>query len=439
MPRVRKETKEAKETATGEPKPPKIDFFLDDGHPNPKAMTVWEFMQALTEDQWGDYVGYLYRVGPKKVVTDRNMYIAVITAPITKEDVKRLYGGKKFTLHFNRRVGKRQIATHNPEQFDIEAEPKWQDGELPLDPGGRAHASPAAGGVDPNVLEGLTNLITNLVAQNAEAQRTGKTFDPTAAIASAFEIQNKGTSAAIKVMAEQAGGPSLDGKLMDRLLDRAFPKDPPVQPNPVEQIKTIMELMNELRPPGGGSSGPESPWVALAQGIGPRLDPILEKIANIIQNWAVISMSKNPAAMAQLGKAVAPAAAPAAAAPANASTGAAPAPEAPAGVQPTPEQIQKYNRSVIIDQIKRAILQTLFDGGSGDVAAEVAEKMDPEFAAEFAKILEKDIASLTADPILAPAVTAPRLAEFVSEFLSFFVQEAPTETEAAPAASPEAA
>lgn len=435
MPRVRKEKKEEKPKEN----PPAVKRYLEDGHPNPAAMNLWDFMQELTEDQWSDYIGYLYRVEPRKVPTDRRKYIAVVVSPITLEDVKRLYGGKKFTLIFNRRHGSRQIMIYT-ERFDIEAPEIPQDGEIfeKDGPGGRQRSGAPGNGVDPNVLEGLTNLISNLVAQNAEAQRTGQTFDPTAAIASAFEIQNKGTSAAIKVMAEQAGGGnSLDGKLMDRLLDRAFPKDPPVQSNPIEQIKAVLELTNELRPAGGGS-GPESPWVALAQGIGPRLDPILEKIANIIQNWAVISMSKNPAAMAQLGKAVAPAAAPAAAAPANASTGAAPAPEAPAGVQPTPEQIQKYNRSVIIDQIKRAILQTLFDGGSGDVAAEVAEKMDPEFAAEFAKILEKDIASLTADPILAPAVTAPRLAEFVSEFLSFFVQEAAAETEAAPAA-PEAA
>lgn len=442
MPRVRKEAKNDKEKEAGEPKPPKVDFYLDDGHPNPAAMSVWDFMQELSEEQWTEYVGYLYRVQPRKQPTDRPAYIAVVSAPITLEDVKRLYGGQKFTIHFNRRIGKRQKGIYTV-QFDIEAEAIPQDGEIfekPLAPGRASQA--ATGGTDATVLEGLTNLISNLVAQNAEAQRTGQPFDSTAAITEALKIQSQGATAAIEMMKNKEGSGGKEDQtilkmVLPILLERAF--KPPQENSTVDQIRAVLELTNELRPRGGGSSGPENAWVALAQGVGPRLDPILEKIASIVQNWAVISMSKNPAAMAQIQKAVAPAAASAAAAPANASPGAAPAAEAPAGAQPTPEQIQKYNRSVITDQIKKAIVQMLFDGGSGDLAAEVAEKMDPEFAVEFAGILQKDIASLTADPILAPAVTAPRLAEFVSEYLSFFAQEAPIETEAAPAASPEAA
>ncbi len=182
MPRVRKATTNGKEKGGGDQKPPKVAYYLADGHPNPAAMTVWEFMQALTDDQWTEYIGYLYRVEPKKIPTANPTYIAVIPPPITQEEIRLKYGGNKFTLHFNRRVGTRQNKIYTPIRFDIEARPIWQDGERPIDPGRGGHASSAAGGVDPTVLEGLTYLISNLVALNAEALRTGKTFLPTAAM-----------------------------------------------------------------------------------------------------------------------------------------------------------------------------------------------------------------------------------------------------------------
>lgn len=431
MPRVRKGAKEEKPKDN----PPEVKRYLEDGHPNPVAMNLWDFMQELTEDQWSEYIGYLYRVEPRKMPTERKRYIAVVVSPLTQEDVKRLYGGQKFTLIFNRRVGKRQVAIYT-ERFDIEAVEIPQDGEVfeKDSPSGRQRSATLGSGTDPTVLEGLTNLISNLVAQNAEAQRTGQPFNSVAAMVEGLKIQSLGATAAIDMMKKEKGGSKEDSgvkdKILDKLLDRAFA--PPPQTDPIGQIKAVLELTNELRPAGGGgSSGPESPWLALATVVGPKLDTILEKIEGIFQNRAVIAMSANPAALAQIQKPAAPATA-------GTPTGAAPAAAPSAGTQPTPEQVQKYNRSVIIDQIKKAIVQMLFDGSPGDLAAEVAEKMDPEFAAEFAKVLEKDIASLTKDPILAPAVTAPRLSEFVAEFLGYFAQEAPAETEAVPAASPAA-
>jgi len=428
---------------------------LEDGHPNPLAMDLWEFMRALTEDQWNEYIGYLYRTAPKKMATDKAKYLMVFTNPITIEEIQQKYGGKKFTIHFNRKVGTRQQSVYPPVQFDIEAEPIWQDGETPLEAAARQTAGAATEGT--TQLMGLfEKLLGDVLKQRDEANKEGRGFNAGDAFKEALATQKDSAAQAIAFVREQTAGKDtgmidlvtkmlekmmdkkespLESKLLDRLLDRAFGEGE--KADPLEKINQWLDLADRLRDGKSGGSRGGTDWGSIAGKVVDALPGLLQNAKELIQTAAVARGIQVPGAP------------PAGARPALlAGPGAQPAPQpspAPAnGAGAAPLLTEDQASLIVVTRVKQMLVEKLFDSQNvedatenGLAAAEIADAMHPAFAEHLAGVLKSDYSQLAGDPVLSRAASHPNVIPFCKEYIAYF-DEPGAEPPAGPVAVPPA-
>jgi hypothetical protein len=414
---------------------PEPDRFLKDGFPNPAAMDVWEYMRELTEEQWQKHIIYLYRINPTvSRIPGQPAYLDKYAGPISIADIAERYGGLEYRLDLIRTDTHRNVYRH---RFPIDATPKNAHGEK--FEGQPAAAAPGSANGSQN--DQMLSVVQTLLEQRDETP--DEYFDPRAAVSEAIKIQAEGAREAIKLIAEQksGGGDSMIIKLLlPALIQQAFGKPQPdaaAAVNPVAQLRDVLGVVNELR--GGEPGAPLAPaaatnnvWVALAQSVGPRLETILEKVGGLLERWAAVQAASQgrrpaiplPAVQQQpaqhLGGDVVLTAVPPAAVPI--------APEAkPAG------PVVFDRRAIVRDAIKERIIEMLFGGDDGQLAAEVADRMDPDFADELARTLRENPAGVAADPILGRAIQSPALEPFVTRFLSYF-DETPAGIPPAPGA-----
>lgn len=445
------ETLEAPAPAPADPaQPPVLSQYLSDGHPNPDAMSVWEFMQLLTEDQWNEYLGYLYRVTPKRAPTDNPKYLICFTTPLTVEEIKRRYGGKKYTLLFNRRVGSRQKQIYKT-QFDIEAEPIWQDGEDPLDPPKPSAAAAAQEGTAQ--LYGLfEKLLGDVLKQRDQASQEGRGFNVGEAFKEALATQRNSAEQAIAFVREQSKSEGsgmvgmlttlvekllekkespLESKLLDKLLERAFGEGQQKEAgDPLEQIERVLNIADRLK--GGGRRGGTDWAEVVVKGLD-ALPQLLSGAKELIQSAASArGIQAPPPGMAG--------ARPTATAPVAVLPAAAPPPAKPNGAAPPaqpaePGALTEEMASIVIqNRVKQMLVEKLFAGEAGDAAAEVADAMHRPFAEHLALVLKTDPTQLAGDEILKRATTHPNCMEFAKEFCAYFEEEGAEP--AAPAAAP---
>lgn len=421
---------------------------LEDGHPNPAAMDLWEFMRRLNEEQWDHYIGYLYRTAPKKMATDKAKYLMVFTNPVTIEEIQQKYGGKKFTIHFNRKVGTRQQSVYPPVQFDIEAEPIWHDGEAPLEPGAKQAAGAAEAGT--TQLMGLfEKLLGDVLKQRDQATQDGKGFNVGDAFKEALATQKDSAAQAIAFVREQQAGKDngmvdlvtkmmekfmekkespLESKLLDKLLDRAFGDGE--KEDPFEKMTSMLDFADRIRgenPKGGGRSSGTN-WVDIAGKLIDQLPGMLQNAKELIQTAAQARGIQAPGAPGGArpaliaGPTLHPPGVAGATAPPNGAPPPGAAPGAPAG--PMTEQ---QAESIVVARIKQVIVEKLFESTTqaeaeenGMVAAELADAMHPGFAEHLAEVLKTDYSQLAGDPVLSRAAGHPNVIQFCKQYIAYF-------------------
>ena len=421
--------------------------YLPDGHPNPKAWNIWDFMQELSEkDFWQHYIGYLWRVFPKHAPTDRAAYIAAVVSPLTLEMVRQLYGGKKFTLQLNRRVGTRQKQVYK-EQFDVDAPVIWQDGEVPLDgtvPLARGAAR--AGGVstpDPSAAnrdDMLNKLLDDLITQRNQAEAQGQSFDAGEALSQAVALMNTGfTSALTSVTGNLGKGDNAivtvlgnmltelikvnaskkDDPIMQMLLTKALEKAAPE--NPLQAITAMLTLLKELgvKIGSGRPAEPGSEWAGVVEKGLEKLPEILSHAARFVPQRGAPGP---PARLLTVSPAPAPAATPAATpAPANLPPEVSAGQESDTPPAPVPPDLVDM---IAQNVVKTAIVRMLYNGDSGDEAAHSAEMAHEPLARRLAEILKTNPAELQQDPILSQALTHANVLTFSKEFIAYFEEDA---------------
>ncbi len=424
--------------------PPPVPAWLDDGFPNPAAFPnsdqgFEEFQNAITEkDLWGEYIGSLYRVAPRRLPTDKEANVCQFVSPLTIAAIKKKYGGKKWTVFLNRLVNGRQRLAKKF-QFDIEAKPIWQDDETaePAETTGRSADGTAV----------LVGLVKDLVKARDQAASEGKEWNPDAAIGKSIEIMSKGSNAALDMIASQAaaagkGNNELttmllkalidktdsnpQGQIVEKLIERAFA----APPNPLDQIKGWLEISDRIG--NRGSPGGGADWSGVFEKLIDRGPSLLEQGRQLLAEASALNRQNPAAAPARkLGPTPVPSATPAtAAAPATATSTSPPGP-------PTDEQIGEYNRRVIRTHLKATIVGMALHSEDGSTAAEMVDLMDHEFAEELATMLRDDPQSLSIDPILKEVRQAPNLQQFIAGFLEYFEpEEEPADSAAEPAGAP---
>lgn len=467
--------KKAKTAEQIEDERPKMAEYLDDGHPNPEAMDVWQFMQVLDDKNlWDHYIAYLFRIEPKRA-GDKNPNIGCFSTSLSLEHVRRVYGGRKFTLILNRKVGTRQPTVYKA-QFDIEAAPIYQDNE-----DDRIGRVASKGGVPMDAVDSakpdplLTKLVDDLIEQRDQMVSRGETFDTGAALQNAISLQNEGFKAAISSIAANAGksnSAGVDTESWIKLITLVMPLIQPLltpKQDPLTQaiiqkyinesaqpkesaektsVNTAIELIREIRSEfgKGGAGGGRLDWPAVAMSAVEKLPEILAHGSQVIEN--AMKLKGMPAttngAERQPQRAM-----PAATTEHPNRPGAR---EIQPGAELTPEQ--KQQAEIMLVQLygvraKEIIVKKLFDGPEGDsnsggeIAAIVISEMHPDYAMGLAKQFERamtgdqqQIAAFRADPILGqifnnPKVTLTMVQAFAKDFCETIHDRAEEEAERA--------
>ena len=430
------------------------DEYLPDGHPNPNAWDVWGFMQELSEkDLWQHYIGYLYRVFPKHAPTDRPAYIAAVVNPLTLEMVRQQFGGKKYTLQLNRRVGTRQKQVYK-EQFDIDAPVIWQDGEVPADgsvpsqrgPGRPAQLSTVVDAATGKRDDMLNKLLDDLIEQRNQAESQGQSFDAGEALAKAMALMNTGfTSALTSVTTNLGKGDNStvsalttlvsdliksntarkEDPILQTLLNRALEKPE----DPFEKITGILTLLEKLGiklGSGRTTVEPGSEWAGVIEKIVDKAPELLGQAVQIGAQRAAanrgmgVSLPSTPAASRVEVLKMVPRVAAATTPSATEATASQPPPGSETlPVAISPELADRISQNVV----KAAIVRMLFNGDSGDDAAHFAEMAHEPFARHLAAMLKANAPELQQDPILEQAMSHVNVLAFAQDYIAYFEEE----------------
>lgn len=410
-------------TAVAE-KPPEQARYLPDGFPNPKAMDVWGYMQALTEEQWGSHMAYLYRTQPRIArSSDKPGYLEKFVGAVTLDDIRDEWGGLTYTI-----ILKRDQEKVYETRFSIEAPPKFKHGEMPENV--PATTEPPA--VDPAALTDaallpvLERLLSDALAQRDKAQEEGREFNPRDVVAEAMSLQSEASKQAISFMAEQMraatkGGGGVDDMVkMIGVLQTLGLVGQREEKSELDQIDKVLGIMDKLGHRGGGG---ESVWVELARSMGPNLPTVVSNLAGSIENLAKISANNLQRAGMEKGVKVAPAQ-PRPAVPAV--EGAAP-PEPAGAVPPTetppaatdPNQVEAES---IAKFFKRKIVQYIEEGATGAECADWLDEADPTFATHLCQVLQTNPEKLGTDPILSKITQNARTLEFCREYVARIIE-----------------
>ena len=468
MPRAR-----APQNHQTEPKPPleeerpQPDRYLSDGFPNPKAMNVWDYMQELTDEQWKEHIGYLYRTSPTTMrVQGKAAFLLKFASPITEEQIAEQYGGRAYTLILKR--GKEKAYE---ERFGIEAPPKFQDSETPE--GAAAEEKKESAATD-GVLQ---QLIDVLKGELAEAKAQGRETNPMGALKTSLELMQHASKSSIDFALKQApqqpniaemisaiselqklGGGGGGGGLVETLkvLRELGVLGNQQQRNPLGQMRDLLGLIKELKEESGGGGGEGSVWTELARSVGPHLAGMIENLRGSMGDFRAAQEAQTARTMIGKGYQVrapqgaAPLPGAAGAAPAIPSVGArapssgAPLP-GPVLVQPAPSsppyggaaESPPDNQAIasfMQDFIKSRIVKFLKDGESGEEAAGWADDTDPFFAEQLAQVIKENPAALAHDAIFSQVIQHPDLRRFAEDYVAYF--EKAEEPEPVPTGAP---
>src|SRR5579885_3206670 len=447
-----------------------ISEFLEDGHPNPEFYEdndkgYDDILVTIKEkDLAPHYVIYLYRIEPRRLDTGSGkpsrLYRGDGALPgqlLDYESIKTRYGGRKWTVHLNRKLNNsnrdRNCKTFH---FDIERPAIWQDGEEPADPTPRRAANPAPEpaaaetAVNQNDNDVLKQLISHVLKEEQRAKEKGEQFDPAAALKNAFDIQKLGLEHVLQMIPKATGGGMellvtfvlpLIVKLIDQmsnrqpdpllklLAEKALKEKEEEPKNDVSRIREILEIAGMVK---GGGAPKGTDWAEVGNNLVDKLPAVLQYGAEMLRNAAILRTGARPQPQpepaarqlpgAQIER---PRAAQAADRPPVAT-----AAESPEAIQQSIEA-QNY---IALQLVKQTIVKMLYNGDSGDAAAHVADNLYPEFAARLAedlKAAQTDPARLKPlqdDAILSKAFEHLKSLEFAQHFAAYF-EEVPEEAE----------
>jgi len=444
----------AKVVDVQEPPPEELadDLRLEDGLPNPKALNVWDYMEALTPEQWTKHIWYIYRTRPKTVMGgSKPHYLDTGNEAFREQWIKENFGGGGYRLILNKMVGRTQPTLYD-EYFTIAGSPKLRPEESLRDGGGEAAQTDKTG--NEQLLS--AKLLDDLIRQRDQAAESGKDFDTGQALQNALNLQNTGFNSALTAITANLGkqdnqsltvlttlvvelirnnGKKDDSDLTKLLLEKALEKD---GSDSIERLSAMLDFAEKLRGNPRGGSG-RTDWASVGATFVQKLPEIFQNATEFIREAVIAKTALGPVIRPN------PPAGQLAAAPAALEPGTPAAAPQPAA----PSQQALYNRAVLVEGVKRSILKMAQESANegaeemtaaGEGAGNLAELMDAPFAHELARVLRTNPAALAGDAILSQCQTLPHIREFAAGYLKFFEDEPEPEqpAPAPPAAQPAA-
>ncbi len=426
------------------------------------ALSIFEAMEKMTEEDWSDKMLYIVRSMPYTVnkgePTKKHGSIHKGGFPgMTKEEISDAFGGYKFHLWL--KMGK---ATLCEGWHEVDADPKLLPTEQLVTPSETRQPAEAAASAGEASMAKVIQLL--LEERKSKAEQVGDTQTANA-MQKAIELVASGAQQAQAIIAKAGQAPTLNEQfdmaqkimalaapkedsvskaLMLKLIDRAFAAPPTAgtTANPLDQIGSTMDLIDKLEEKFGGSTRGGSDWRGLLAQAAFKLMEHLPTLARAIQQRPVYVV--NPTRYPGAG---APQAIPGYVPPPEASPtpdtrpltpeqtfGGPPQPlDAPPALTPDTPPPTPALELAPIDQIQSRLVRMFYKGKGGDLAASFIEDAAPSLYERLkGKTVEELFLSLNVYPILAPLAGEPGIKEWLKE-LAEYIAEEEAETEEAPA------
>jgi hypothetical protein len=175
---------------------------------------VFVYMRTLPQKEWENHIGYLYRIEPSSALPGLGGYLKKFTYPIDIEEIKAVYGGRRFKIMLQR--GGELIYK---QEFIIEAPPKLDSQ--------REAAAPAAVNTDANA---VAQQVLGLFREELNRRIAAEGSDPTNG--KVVEMMSAASDRAMEMITRQI----------------------PQAANPTTQMREMFALAREMGLGGGSSS-----------------------------------------------------------------------------------------------------------------------------------------------------------------------------------------
>ncbi len=440
---------------------PENERLLPDGYPNPKLYGFWEYLDALTTEQWDHHSVYVYRKKPRTELLDGapGKYIGILTDPFTIDDLKEEFGGEVLQLFLNR--DSKEIMRI---RVGVEAPPRLRDYEkLVAEEKAKAEATAAAAtGGDKWAERHLSHVEQELEHTKAKLEE----LDPSQTLRRGFELMNTVQQMALKATIDNLPKQPSIVEIMDIAFSIQKAMAPPPPPAPAAQDNKLMELMFqqqtllltkllERNEPAPRSHPLEAAMTKIAEQLIQRgleggetekfdwrekaFDAVVQHAPALLDRAVAISANVTEAQrlvtqrhLAAQGLTPPPAGVP----------GRAPqpvAPVAPAAAVPQPDD--GATKQAEWNYLKIKLVKMLLDGVEGESAAESLENFDADFAEVLAEQLRTNPAALMQDTIFRQGlvgINEDRLRSFIESYLGWFTDDGEKAREREPAPVPAA-
>jgi hypothetical protein len=219
-------------TVTMPPPAPPAEISSADERPD-----FWEYLQALTPEQWKEHIVYLTRDNPKTSINGIGGYLAKLTQPFDVDDIKTAYGGYEFSyiLKEGRDICKR--CRNASGHFRIEAPPKF-DSQREI--AGVAPANGHAAGTE-NLLQQFVGVLRDELARSRESNNGSSP-----ATDKAIEMLSSASEKAMEIVRAQVpsakSGSSDMREMLGLMRDMGLVGAPQHSKTLIEQILELIQM-----------------------------------------------------------------------------------------------------------------------------------------------------------------------------------------------------
>lgn len=438
-----------------------------DGYPDLKKLTVWQYMQQLTADQWINHTWYLWRTDPAgEFQKGQPRFREKGSFCIDEAWVDQKYGGYKWKIQLNRYDQRGNAISLYEFRFGTESRPKVQPGERLLEPEQTIPVAPAAQTAAPaqnndRLYDMLERLIDRLEKSKEPPRATAGEVSTEKAMSNGLDIQAKAMTSGMEILkgiVESATGNKADPLEQIEKVASVLHKLNPTpaaapQQDPIGQFTAMFDFVEKIRGKtddgkSGGSNGKYAIVEAISSGVAQIINtPVGQQLgAFLLTKLMTAGAAASPAqpnAPAGPHLILRAAAAPGAE-PANAASVLSPNPN-PNAQETGVVTVEQYRASKL-QLIKETMVRMFSEGTDGSQIAAWIDQADPEFADKLCSVMEQAAANPAVlepwkqDPTLKKLFDFPllRLIEFGEQFVAYFEEEeGPKKPEAPEKTSPD--
>lgn len=406
-------------------------------------LDIWSARAKMNEADWADKLQYVYRSDPftvSKHTKQRYGYLFKGGFPgMSEDEIARTFGGGRFRSYLTQ--GRVQLVNGYCEG---RGKPILRDDEelmiTPLEDEPETAPSDFSNPI-------IDKLLTAVLEQKRVRAEDSGDKETASALQRAIGLVADGAGKAQEMIASANKAPTLNEqfemvknimalaapkqsdfteKLLLKLLDHSFtPAVAAPQINPVDNLTSTMELIDQLQDKFGGAA--RGDWKStVAQAVIQALPSVIKELGGIAR-----AMQQRPQVILPPGAFIPQhAPAPVAAVPPTFNVNAtppgmaAPPAEVPGSAPQAPPNGVPAVTTPALDAVKNRLVLMFFRGKGGDLAASFIEEVAPAMYEQLkGKTADELLAVMPVDPILAQIAIQDGIKEWVKELVDYIAEE----------------